>query len=283
MDDAQFTRWVELVKQRTGMRLPAERKSFLVTSLGLRMREVGYTDYQAYYDYLVSGRQGMVEWATLVDRLTVHETRFFRHEGALNVIRKHCLPGATQDPPAERIAVQAWSAGCATGEEPYTLAMIIDDHLASLGCEYYVGITATDISAGSLAEARRGIYSRHKLKDLDPRLLGKYFTRIDDGNYQVSEQLRKRVCFARMNILDIGHAPLGDMDIIVCQNLLIYFDREERIKILNAVVEHLAPGGVLILGAAEILGWSHPQLQRLKDNDALAFRRLPEPSAECAS
>jgi len=282
MDDGQFSRWVELLKQRTGMRLPAQRKSFLVTSLGLRMREIGYTDYQAYYDYLLSGSRGMVEWATLVDRLTVHETRFFRHEGALKVIRKHCLPAA-EDPATGPVSIQAWSAGCATGEEPYTLAMVIDDHLESLGCEYYLGITATDISSASLAVGRRGTYNRRKLKDMEPKLLDKYFSRVDDANYQVSERLRKRVCFARMNILDIEHAPLGNMDIIVCQNLLIYFDREERIQILDAMVGHLAPGGVLILGAGEILGWSHPQVERLNDKDALAFRRPRETSWECSS
>lgn len=282
MDDGQFRQWVELLKQRTGMRLPAERKSFLVTSLGLRMREIGYADYQAYYDYLLSGSRGMVEWATLVDRLTVHETRFFRHEGALKVIREHCLPAA-EDAAAAPVSIQAWSAGCATGEEPYTLAMVIDDYLESLGREYYLGVTATDISSASLAVGRRGIYNRRKLKDMDPKLRARYFSRVDDANYQVREQLRKRVCFARMNILDIERAPLGNMDIIVCQNLLIYFDREERIQILDAMAGHLAPGGVLILGAGEILGWSHPRLERLSDEDALAFRRPRASSRECLS
>jgi chemotaxis protein methyltransferase CheR/type IV pilus assembly protein PilK len=256
------------------MILPDERRSFLTTSLGIRMREIGFTDYHAYHEYVLSGREGTVEWAILVDRLTVHETRFFRHMASVHLLRDLVLPQwMSQDEPPKTI--QCWSVGCSTGEEPYTLAMVLDHFQETDYCKYYFGITASDISLASLSTGRKGVYHSRKLRDVDAVLRSKYFNRVSDTHFEVSEELRKRICFAQLNVLEMDRVPVGKVHLIFCQNMLIYFDRERRVEILNSLVEHLLPGGVLILGAGEILGWQPPILEKIEFNDTLAFRRLP--------
>ncbi len=262
-----------------GIALPDSRRSFLVTSLGPRMRELGLADYQAFYEYVTTGQRGAFEWERLIDRLTVHETRFFRNQDTLNLLRDVYLP--------QRLArgddvqkLNVWSVGCATGEEPYSLAMVLDEALLQSRREYYLGVTATDVSLPALAFGRRGIYARSKLRHVPVPLLMRYFTPLDEQHFQVSDRLRQRVCFTRLNVIDADYGPLGLMDVIVCQNLLIYFRREQRLAALNRLVEHLRPGGVLVLGAGEIMGWDHPALEPLAHNNTLAFRRVVMPGGK---
>lgn len=272
MDAAQFEQWAALLKQRTGMRLPDKRMSFLVTNLGMRMRELGIEDFQSYYDYVTSGREGAVEWGHLVHHLTVHETRFLRHESVLALIVEHCLPASPAHCPAEPLAIDVWSVGCSTGQEPYSVAMAIDDRMRQLGAPYFLGVMASDISRAALATGRSGCYSRQQVRDIGPRWLRNYFRETDDGRFQVIDELRNRVCFNHMNILQVGDAPIGDMDIILCLNLLIYFDREQRIQIANTLADHLRPGGMLILGVGELLNWEHPRMKRFPYANTLAFQ-----------
>lgn len=272
MEPEQFQQWAALLKERTGMRLPDTRISFLVTNLGMRMRELGINDYQVYYDYVKTGREGIIEWDNLVHHLTVHETRFLRQESVLSLIREKFLPAHHNQCESEPLAINVWSVGCSTGEEPYSVAMTIDDHMRSLNCHYHLGVTASDISRSSLAHGRKGIYSRQQIKELDSNWLDEYFVITEDDKFQVHENLRKRVCFNHLNILDVGNAPIGKMDLIICQNLLIYFDKEQRIQIADTLTKHLQPGGILILGVGELLGWDHPNLQRYPYANTLAFR-----------
>jgi chemotaxis methyl-accepting protein methylase len=274
IDEDEYLRWKLMLEDRTGMILPNERRSFLVTSLGIRMREIGYSDYASYYDFISKGTQGKVEWSVLVDRLTVHETRFFRHPSSVELIREHLLPQWTTSP-AEQTSLHFWSVGCSTGEEPYTLAMLLDEFRETEQCNYYYGVTASDISLASLATGRRGIYHARKLRGVDEDTVEHYFRRIDDTHYEIDPELRKRICFAHINVLDMARVPVSKVHLIVCQNLLIYFDRERRIEILNNLARHLHPGGVLILGSGEILGWKPQDFERIDYNDTLAFRLKP--------
>lgn len=276
MSDEEFAMWAQLLEQRTGITLPENRKSFLVTAFGPRMRELGIADYRAYYDYVTSGSRGMVEWARLVDRLTVHETRFFRNQSSLSLVRDVYLSALPTVSPGGGRSIDLWSVGCSTGEEPYSLAMVVDQYLGDNGTGYYFGVTASDISMPALSVGRTGIYSRSKLKDVPPQVIMRYFEPLDGERFQVKPRLRERVCFTPINVLDLAHAPVGMMDVIVCQNLLIYFQRERRIAALNHLVEHLRPGGLLVLGAGEIMGWGHPAMEPVLYENTLAFRRLPE-------
>ena len=277
MDEVQFSQWVDMLEKRTGTRLPPERKSFLVTNLGLRMREIGCESYEDYF-HMLSGVQGLKEWDTLVDRLTVHETRFFRHPTSLQLISEHVaekLEHATG-----KVSIQAWSVACSTGEEAYSLAMVIDQAMQKAKNPSYFGVLATDISPASLLEGRKGSYSERRLKDLQTSLRDQYFTPLDNGHFQVKEGLKKKVCFARKNVLDIDNEPDGNMDIIYCQNLLIYFDRQARTDIVKNMVRHLLPGGLLILGSGELLNLEHDELEKINHPRVLAYQRVNAISKE---
>lgn len=276
LDDEQFSQWARLLQQRTGIECPISRKSFLETRLRLRMRELGFDDYQQFYDYLLGSGSGGAEWAILVDRLTIHETRFFRHLPTLKLIRDQLLPKDAKDnsrfsAPAELFA---WSIGCATGEEPYTLAIVLNEYFRTLGRRHDFWVLASDISLPALLQGKRGIYPRHRLKEIPLVLRIRYFKLVSPGNYQISAELRKRVQFVQANALRAGHTAMGRMDLILCQNLLMYFSREQRIEILDQLVGHLGSSGLMILGPGEILGWSHPEMERVAYPHTLAFRHV---------
>ncbi len=273
MDKEQYAQWTALLEQRTGIRLPEKRRSFLVTNVCKRMREKGFTDYQDYFNHINTGHSGKVEWDQLVHHLTVHETRFLRHEASQELICQKLLPQRKQDCKKSPYTFNVWSVGCATGEEPYSIAMAIDDHMSNVGCDCYLGIMASDISRSALAVGRAGIYSAQKVKSIPPYWVQKYFTVTKDGKYQISNELRQRVCFNQANVLDLGKMPIGYMDVIICQNLLIYYDQPRRVKIVNTLVDYLAPKGVLILAVGELINWSHPDMERFPFANTLAYRR----------
>lgn len=271
MDQYEFRQWVELLEKRTGISLPEKRKSFLLANLNIRMRELGYDKYQDYFRHLVTGRSGAIEWEILVDRLTVHETRFFRDEAALKMLEECYL---NHLPVSETSAgINIWSVGCATGEEPYSLAMFVDRSLAQRNVPHYLAVTASDISSASLATGRKAIYHSNRLKNLPEVYRQTYFKMIDEDHYEVVASLRERICFTRLNLLHLAKTTIGMMDIIFCQNVLIYFKREQRRKILDQLIEHLRPGGILVLGAGEITDWQPDELENLGYPGLLAFRR----------
>lgn len=279
MDNLLFQQWTELLAKRTGISLPESRRSFLVTSLNIRMRELCVESYQAYFNYLLSGHEGNIEWETLVDRLTVHETRFFRDQQAIKLIRDVYL-AKLEDKPEKKKSVNIWSVGCATGEETYSLAIDLDDYLTASGKNYYYAITGSDISTAALSTAREAVYKENRLTNVPEHFLHHFFDQENEKSYKVKEFLRKRVCFNQVNLLNLDNARVGQMDVIFCQNVLIYFKREKRIQILDDLVSHLKPNGLLVLGAGEIHGWAHPGMESVAYEGTLAFRRTEKKESE---
>jgi len=274
MDAEQFQLWQALLEERTGMTLSNERKTFLETSLSIRMRELGIEDYDTYYEHLMVGstESRAMEWSVLVDRLTVQETSFFRHPSSYALVEEFVQRFKAEQP--DGASLDVWSVGCSTGEEAYSLAMMINEQLNGGDRKLFYGITATDISLPTLAKARKGEYPARRVLQVDPLLREKYFQPC--GNEQtlaVTPVLRERICFARLNVLDLSNAPMNDMDLIFCQNMLIYFRRWRKRQIVNRLAERLAPGGILVLGPGEVTDWQHPDLERIHFADTLAFRR----------
>jgi type IV pilus assembly protein PilK len=273
MDDLEFGRWVRLLETRTGVTVPPERKPFLVTGLRRRMRETGHSDYRAYYDELLDGARGAMEWAALVDHLTVHETHFFRHPPSLAMLRDEWLPQWLARAAPEQ-SLHALSVGCSTGEEAYTLALLLDAAFADSDPPRRFGITATDVSQPALSLARAAIFPLSRLDEIPARYrAGDAIEQIDDEHFRIAERLRKRVGFACVNLMHASRAPLRQLDIIYCQNVLIYFARERRGELLDGLARLLRPNGLLVLGPGEVTGWTHPQLVRTGGRQTLAFLR----------
>ena len=271
MSEQQFDLWAGLLEDRTGMTLPLQRKSFLVTSLSLRMQEIACATFEDYYQILHSGANGEVEWKYLIDRLTVHETRFFRHLDSLRLVQEYAHR-KSPDPKTGHITVQILSAGCSTGEESYSLAISLDQVRCRSANPFYFGVMGTDISVPSINIARTGEYNAFRLRGLPDDIRAEYFQSTDGKKFQVNEELRKRVCFTPMNILAIPHSTLGKMDIIYCQNLLIYFERGRRYEIVDSLAKLLHPGGLLILGSGELLEWGHPLMKKIHRPSTLVYR-----------
>ena len=273
MADGQFKQWAALLEQRTGLVLPLERKSFLVTSLGLRMRQVGYSSFQAYFDYLQWQDIEQQEWQILVDRLTVHETQFFRHPHSLDLIQTHWLMPYLNAGPADS-CLNILSVGCSTGEEAYTLAMVIDYSITRSNAAVDWQMQAVDISLPCLAIAKAGQYRPRQLAAITPDFQTRYGSIQDNQQWQVSEALRQKIQFTAMNLLHIDQQRVGFQHLIVCQNVLIYFDRQRSLAIVEGLVNWLLPGGLLVLAPGEMVGWRHPWLKTVYYKDAVAFCRL---------
>ena len=272
MDDNEFERWANLLEKRTGVVVPVTRKSFLVTSVRSRMRETGRTSFEDYFLDLQKTPEGLIEWTTLVDRLTVHETHFFRHPPSFELIAREWLPGLAKNPAQD--ALHAWSVGCASGEEAYTLAMVLDRNIAAATKgKTYFGVTATDVSLPALAVGRAGLYPRQKMAEIPAEYSERYCEALDDDSFRISEALRKRVGFAQFNLLDASRAPLKRLDLIYCQNVLIYFARERRRELLATLANLLKPGGLLVLGPGEVTNFAHAKLRRVDNRSVLAFVR----------
>jgi type IV pilus assembly protein PilK len=211
-----------------------------------------------------------VEWSTLLDRLTVQETRFFRHPASFELLADY-LRGRVEQGLARPLEI--WSVGCSSGEEPYSLAMLAAEALQGTAQPDYFGVTGTDISLSALAKAREGLYGARRLEQLEAQLAERYFQAQEDGRYKIVPSLAARVCCARLNVLELAKAPMSGMDVIFCQNLLIYFRRWRRREILNRLAERLAPGGLMVLGVGEVVGWQHPDLEPVANEQVLAFTR----------
>jgi len=274
LSDIQFRQWAELLEARTGITLTLQRRQFLLSNLRMRMRELGIASIEEYYHYVAADKRGKVEWIKLVDRLTVHETRFKRHPAAFRLIVERFLPAYITRENSPQM-LQAWSVGCATGEEAYTLAMVLERYLEEERLDTYYSVMATDISRDSLTIARQGRYSAQRLVNLDADEIARGFVERD-GDYLVIDAIRRRVCFTEVNVMELARAPFGQMDIIYCQNLLIYFSQAQRKKIVDALVDFMKPGGLLVLGIGEMVNWQHASLQRVEFEDTLAYQKVKD-------
>lgn len=270
MDANAFAHWQAMLEQRTGVHLPIARKSFLLLALSMRLRELGLSDYDAYFRYVQEGKHAAFEWACLVDLLTVHDTRFFRHPESFDLVRNWLRNVLRARPVDEKRSVQIWSVGCSTGEEVYSLVVLLHELQRELGAFYY-GVTGTDISYPSLASAREGIYHLRRLTGVQDAMRAACFQFCGDDYYQVIPALRQRTCFMQANVSDDSTSPRQQFDIIYSQNLLIYFQPEKRRELLSNLVTHLKPGGMLVLGPGEILRWTPAGLTRIDNKHCLAF------------
>lgn len=270
LNDSQFAQWQSLLESRTGMYIDVSHRSLLESSLTIRMREIESSDYDEYYKKVCSKPDGIVEWNIFLDRVLVKETRFYRNPESLSLVSKH-LGKMLQE--KDKHALNIWSVGCSSGEEAYTLAILCEEAIKANKAQASYGVTATDISLPVLAKAREGIYNARRLLDLKTALIDSYFTSHEGNKFQVVDTLKKKVCFSMSNMIDIEKSPLRNMDIIYCQNVLIYFKKERKHIILDSLVERLAPGGLLVIGQGEAFGWHNNLVTRVADNQTLAYIR----------
>ena len=277
LSDEDYEQWQKLIENRTGLQLADHLRSYLQTGLNRRMQKLNFDSYQKYLEFVTDDALGVKEWSKLVDSLTVQETQFFRHPASYHYLEQF-LNHYIEDKP-DRHSIEIWSVGCSSGEESYSLAMLTEwviDHFNSKAeskaqRKPSYGVIGTDISLSALAKAKKATYGDRKL-DLVPDSFHNNFEH-KDKQIRVVKRISDRVCFARVNILDLDRVPIRDMDVIFCQNLLIYLRKWRRREVLNHLAERLKVGGVIVLGLGEVTDWTHPHLRQVNSREVLAFER----------
>ncbi|MBK8188230.1 MAG: protein-glutamate O-methyltransferase CheR [Cellvibrio sp.] len=272
LSEEQFSQWGKLFEERTGIQIVFQQKPWLESQIFARMRELQYEQYDDYFAYVSNGIAGKLEWALLADKVAVKETSFFRHRDSIEYLRHYLQDKIYKN--ALSSSFDVWSIGCSTGEEPYSLSMVINDCFELASLNSYYGITGMDISQTALATARKARYSKRRMELVKPEEIKRYFVECADGSYEVVNKLRERICFTQINIINARQLPDVKVDVIFCQNLLVYFRRWLRRDLLNALVDRLKPGGLLILGLGEVVDWEHPNIQRTADDHVQAYLRV---------
>src|SRR5699024_3673785 len=209
LDVEQFELWKNMLEQRTGMALTEARKPYLEMCIAQRLKALSLEQYMDYYHYLVSGNlaEKAMEWSVLVDKLTVQETSFFRHPSSFELVNNELQAFYRANSRGYR---DAWSVGCSTGEEPYSIAMQADQVAQRYGPEKQFGVMGTDISLSPMAAARERKYRVTRLNNVSPEHQAQFFNTLPDGQLQINDALRERVCFARLNVLELKKTPINN-------------------------------------------------------------------------
>lgn len=260
-----------LIEERTGICFDESRERFFSGRVKEHLRVKGL---ERGTELLRSIRKSNVEYEALLENLLTQETSFFRYPSVYEAFEKRVLPELHvkkfwKNPRTLRI----WSAGCSTGEEPYSIAITIADSL-SFADSWNVEILATDVGRHALKHAERGLYVGRSLASVNPQQLATHFTQVQAG-HQIKPRLRKLVTFAQMNLASAVY--VGRMDMIFCMNVLIYFSEERRRALVQRFYDSLEPGGYLFLGHSESISKMPVKFQAIVLNDCILYRK---PTAE---
>jgi chemotaxis protein methyltransferase CheR len=244
---AHFDRISQLVYRLTGIHLPPDKQELVKARLTKRLRALRLKSFDAYMEYLKpDNSEG--ELVAMVEAMTTNKTSFFREPQHFDYLCRQIVPRL------KNRRIRVWSAGCSSGEEPYSAAILLNEAIQDLGL-WDISILATDLSSRMLVHARKGIYDTNRLQDVPPLQISKYFTCIETNplrRYQVIEPLRRQVHFARLNLM--REWPMrGPFDVIFCRNVMIYFDKATQEQLVNRFWNLLKPGGHLFVGHSESL------------------------------
>jgi chemotaxis protein methyltransferase CheR len=256
-----------LIEERTGICFDESRDRFFTTRVREHLRAKGY---DRGTDLLRAMRKTNLEYEALLERLLTQETSFFRYPAVYETFEKRVLPELHvkkfwKNPRTLRI----WSAGCSTGEEPYSIAITIADSL-TFADSWNVEILATDVGRQALKHAERAIYAGRSISSVSESQLVAHFASVD-GRQQVKPRLRKMVTFAQMNLASAVY--VGRMDLIFCMNVLIYFSEERRRALVQRFYDTLEPGGYLFLGHSESISKMPVKFQAIVLNDCILYRK----------
>ncbi len=265
MSARTFERFSSFIEDSTGIKMPPAKRTMLEGRLRKRMRKLGLGSFEAYADMVFTSGENSLELVNLIDAVTTNKTDFFREPGHFDYLVKNVLPEhMTAAGHCSRQKLKVWSAGCSTGEEPYTLAIVLSE-FAEQHKSFDFSILATDISTRVLDKAVSGVYDAEKIVPVPQALRKKYLLR-GKGEKQhlvrIVPELRSRVKFQQLNFMDSEFGIRDRMNVIFCRNVIIYFERAMQEQLLNKFCRYLAPGGYIFMGHSETLsGLNVPLVQ----------------------
>lgn len=256
MSDDMFYALRDMVYARSGIYFPEQKKYILENRLLRHVEDSGFEDFDRYIDFLKYDPSRDKEFSTLFDILTTNETSFFRDSNQLQAFESAVLPQVIKE--AEERGnkkLRIWSAACSTGEEPYTLAMIMLNRFPFIrNSGWDMEIYGSDISETVLNSARKGEYNNYSMRNIPPQYLDKFFEKNGNGKYTVKAEVRRMIRLSNINLFDDMKVRMyRGVHIVFCRNVLIYFDDAAKKKVIANIYDCLAPGGYLFIGHAESL------------------------------
>ena len=256
MSARDFDRLAEFIHSEYGIKMPPIKKTMLESRLHKRLRKLRMTDFSEYIDYVLEGEGRKQEIVLMIDQVTTNKTDFFREPGHFEYLVNTALPQlARLAQIGLRTPLRVWSAGCSTGEEPYTLAIVLSE-FGERHPSYRFSIVATDISSGVLEKAQQAVYEESTIAPIPIGLRKKYLLRSKDRSsslVRIGPGPRGHIQFQRLNLMDDRYPLEHPMDLIFLRNVIIYFDKQTQAQLINRVCRHLKSGGYLFLGHSETL------------------------------
>ncbi len=254
LTDKEFSTISHFMETNVGIKMPASKRIMVQSRLMHRLRKLNFTDFSQYLDYVFSQDRSGEELIFMIDNLTTNKTEFFREADHFAYMTNTVLPQKIQE---NKRSLKIWSAGCSSGEEPYTLSIVMREFMrANPGKISEYSILATDISTRVLDMASNAVYDESEIADMTTDLKQRYFLKSKDPTkkqVRIKQELRKNVYFKRLNFMDHAY-PIGDtFNIIFCRNVLIYFDKPTQEAIISKLLQHLEIGGYLFLGHSETI------------------------------
>ena len=279
LSEGEFKLFQKMVYERAGIHLKDSKISLVANRLRNRLRALNLATYRAYYDLVLKDRDELVK---CIDAITTNETYFFREPKQWEYLQSDLLPILLARNKASR-ALRIWSAASSTGEEPYTIAIFLREHIPDFS-SWNVTIVASDINAQVLQKAKAGVYKHYAISRMEPAMVKRFFTiegqteekvakgsLNNDNLYHLKPEIRGMVQFKQHNLLQ--RYPLMKFYVVFCRNVLIYFDQESKTKVLTNIYDVLQPEGYLFLGAAEGMMGIHLPFETLKPS---IYRKLKE-------
>ncbi|HKP13587.1 MAG TPA: protein-glutamate O-methyltransferase [Blastocatellia bacterium] len=269
LSDNEFGLFRDLIYDECGVRIGSEKRAFLESRLRRRMGALGVTTALEYYGLVRYSKTRMQEMPALLDIMMICETSFFRNQPQFDLLSDVVLPEIIANKVrANSRLIRIWSAGCSTGQEPYSAAMAVLERVPEPET-WNVRVFASDLSFTALERAQSGVYSPDQIRGLCEPYMSKYFRR-ENGNYAVKDDVKRRIVFDYHNLKhDNG---LRSLDVIFCRNVMIYFDVEEQRRLITRFTNCLVPGGYLFIGHAESLQGLSQKFAMLHRDKGIAYR-----------
>lgn len=285
LDDQTFAQFRAYIYDLTGIDYTESKRYLLDTRVRHRARETNMDDGPNYLSFLKSSADNQVEIDLLIDQVSTHETSFFRHANQIKIFDKIITEVIAERRLTGSKRLKIWSAACSTGEEPYTLAMVVREKLAGES-GWDISVQGTDISSGSIAQARRGRFAERGVRNTPEPYLSKYFHRDpqDPHFYTLSPDLANAVKFDAISLIDDSQTTSRrDFDIVFCRNVLIYFDDTAKKRVLEVLWQSLVPGGYLVLGPSDSLHGLSNSFQRTQYSVFNFFQRAIDSTSTTAA
>lgn len=248
--DQEFRQFADFIQAHYGILFKAEKKTMIAGRLAQVLSSMNFDSLSDYMKYVTSDKTGRAA-SEMLDKITTNHTFFMREPSHFYYFRDKVLPYLTATVKDKDFRI--WSAACSSGEEPYTLAMIIDEFFGMNKAAWDAKILATDISSNVLSIAKAGVYSKEKISALPENWKQRYFKKQEGGSYILSEKIRNEVIFSNINLMDSVFPFRKRMHVIFCRNVMIYFDNETKEKLAERLYDITEPGGFLFIGHSESL------------------------------